>query len=414
MFTSYAQNFEDVILWRALKDIKDGLYIDIGAQHPTHDSVSRSFYENGWRGIHAEPTAYYSNLIRKNRPDEEVLQVAIGDGEGSISFYEIPDTGLSSGDREIAAAHQTAGHTVYETQVEIIPLSRVFEHTQGREIHWLKIDVEGMEASVIRSWAPSTARPRIVVVEATKPNSQIPTHHEWENILLGYGYIFAYFDGLSRFYVSENHQHLLNYFGPGPNFFDGFRLTDTSAFVDKTGRDNALKIVESLEIEKLQLVSELNAFRIALNATNEHLSSAEERLGIESGLRAQTEAELHALINSRSWRLTAPLRHSSYFVNYMRQGISAWIRQKPGSRPRRTAHLIILHAILWLKRRPHIAAPLLGILRRFPVAHQYVHRLHLQAYALPSMPQLHPQQTLLSPRAQAILADINNEIDRPK
>ena len=30
-FISYAQNFEDVMLWRALKHISEGFYIDIGA-----------------------------------------------------------------------------------------------------------------------------------------------------------------------------------------------------------------------------------------------------------------------------------------------------------------------------------------------------------------------------------------------
>ena len=45
---SYAQNFEDVMRWRALKDVKNGFYIDIGAQDPIVDSVSLFFFERGW------------------------------------------------------------------------------------------------------------------------------------------------------------------------------------------------------------------------------------------------------------------------------------------------------------------------------------------------------------------------------
>ena len=44
-FVSYAQNFEDVLLWRALRDIEHGFYVDVGAQDPVTDSVSLSFYE---------------------------------------------------------------------------------------------------------------------------------------------------------------------------------------------------------------------------------------------------------------------------------------------------------------------------------------------------------------------------------
>jgi len=47
-FVSYAQNFEDVILWRALKHVGRGFYIDLGAQDPVIDSISLAFYEHGW------------------------------------------------------------------------------------------------------------------------------------------------------------------------------------------------------------------------------------------------------------------------------------------------------------------------------------------------------------------------------
>ena len=52
---SYSQNFEDVMLWRALKDVENGFYIDVGANHPAIDSVTKLFYENGWSGINIEP-----------------------------------------------------------------------------------------------------------------------------------------------------------------------------------------------------------------------------------------------------------------------------------------------------------------------------------------------------------------------
>ena len=54
-FISYAQNFEDVILRRALKDIEKGFYVDVGAHDPVIDSVTKAFYDLGWRGINIEP-----------------------------------------------------------------------------------------------------------------------------------------------------------------------------------------------------------------------------------------------------------------------------------------------------------------------------------------------------------------------
>src|SRR4026208_224659 len=95
-FVSYAQNFEDVMLWRALKHIEKGLYVGVGAQPPVIGLFSKAFYERGWRGIHIEPVPQYAELLRQDRPDETVLQVALGDTEGMLELNVIPDTGLST------------------------------------------------------------------------------------------------------------------------------------------------------------------------------------------------------------------------------------------------------------------------------------------------------------------------------
>ena len=54
-FVSYAQNFEDVLLWRALGHIKNGVYIDVGANSHVEQSVTKVFYDAGWSGINIEP-----------------------------------------------------------------------------------------------------------------------------------------------------------------------------------------------------------------------------------------------------------------------------------------------------------------------------------------------------------------------
>ena len=55
---SYAQNFEDVMLWRALQHVGAGYYVDIGANDPVVDSVTRWFYEQGWSGLNIEPVLH--------------------------------------------------------------------------------------------------------------------------------------------------------------------------------------------------------------------------------------------------------------------------------------------------------------------------------------------------------------------
>lgn len=347
MFVSYAQNFEDVILWRALRHVQNGFYIDIGAQDPVVDSVSKSFYDHGWRGIHAEATSRYANLLREYRPDERVIQAAIGLGQGTLTFYEIEGTGLSTGDRTIANLHVSEGRNIRETEVQIMPLSSVFDIAEGQDIHWLKIDVEGMEESVIESWGAASARPWIVVVEATLPNTQTPTHEDWEQKLLSYGYSFAYFDGLSRFYVSNSHSELLDKFGPGPNFFDGFTLASTSNFVDSS---ELIASMQSQESDRSK--AELEAIQI--------------RYAHELKSHTDTRVHLHAVVNSTSWRFTAPMRLAAGKVKWLWVGLCAWATLRPGSRPYRYLRQFAMIARRFVLGSPFLYSLSRRFLKKFP------------------------------------------------
>ena len=64
-FISYAQNLEDVMLYRALKHVKRGFYIDVGAFNPLSDSITKAFYDHGWRGINIEPITEFFELFQQ-------------------------------------------------------------------------------------------------------------------------------------------------------------------------------------------------------------------------------------------------------------------------------------------------------------------------------------------------------------
>jgi FkbM family methyltransferase len=217
------------MLWRALAGVERGLYIDIGAQDPIVDSVSLAFHERGWRGVHLEPTPHYAELLRQQRPRDTIIQAAVGNEQAAIRFFEIPGTGISTADVSIAAQHRERGFDVREIAVPCIPLSSVFDTVGDAEVHWLKIDVEGLEAQVLSSWGASTVRPWIVVVESILPLSRIETHEKWEAQLLSYGYSLTYFDGVNRFYVSDSHPELKSAFQIPPNIFDRFALNGTAS-----------------------------------------------------------------------------------------------------------------------------------------------------------------------------------------
>ncbi len=320
MFISYAQNLEDVMLWRALGHIEKGRYVDIGAHDPEFDSVSRAFYEHGWRGVHVEPIAECAHKLQAARPDEIVIQAAVDTKSGDLAFFEVLDTGLSTADAKIAERHAQAGYQIRNIRVPSVTLDAVFAQA-GAEVHWLKIDVEGFERRVLAGWRTSTVRPWIVVIESTLPMTTTPAHREWERLLLAKSYRFAYFDGLNRFYVSSSHPELVAAFDHGPSVFDNFALSGTasSTFAAKLNENLRSSKAEHERIER-DLVARLQAAKDLQDHLAEERQLRERELAAklhdaqEAALRiAQSAAERdrELVTNLRETQQQAQLRETA-------------------------------------------------------------------------------------------------------
>jgi FkbM family methyltransferase len=204
-FVSYAQNGEDFLLWRMLYDVKVGSYFDIGAFEPEIHSVTQAFYERGWSGINVEPVARHCRQLRRRRPRDVNLQIAIAAARGERDFFRIEDTGLSTLDRATAERHLKAGYRVRQASITVRTLCDVWDEFVQGDVHFLKIDVEGAEAEVLAGAALTRQRPWIIVIEATAPLTLKQTHAQWEPALTQARYRLAHVDRINRYYVAEEH-----------------------------------------------------------------------------------------------------------------------------------------------------------------------------------------------------------------
>jgi FkbM family methyltransferase len=221
---SYAQNFEDVLLNRAFRGKTDGFYVDVGAHHPVTASVTKHFYDKGWRGLNLEPGPTFPTLANE-RPRDVNLKLAVSGHDGELGFFEHPeDPGTSTTRPEL---HPNLVSRVHERRLRVVPCrtlaSILSEHAPGVPIDFMNIDVEGSEEAVIRGADWVRFRPRIVLIEAVAPYASTPTHQGWEPVLTASGYQFAYFDGINRFYIAEEHSDLHEHFRVPVNVLDGFQ-----------------------------------------------------------------------------------------------------------------------------------------------------------------------------------------------
>jgi FkbM family methyltransferase len=220
---SYAQNHEDVLLRRAFYGQPGGFYIDVGAHDPVYDSVTKHFSDHGWRGVNVEPIPRKAAAFKTSRPRDVNLGVGLSDRAGHATFYEVVEAPtISTFSAELAEAYRGRGYTVAEHKVEVLTLADVCERHAPPTIDFLSLDAEGHEQQVLSGADFCRWRPRVVVVEATRPGSQAPAHHEWENLLLSADYLFATFDGLNRYYVRGEEPELVAKLAVPANVFDNY------------------------------------------------------------------------------------------------------------------------------------------------------------------------------------------------
>ncbi|MCL3862719.1 FkbM family methyltransferase [Actinotalea sp. K2] len=305
LFVSYAQHGEDVVLWRALRDIPNGRYVEVGANHPTDLSITRAFYDRGWSGVTIDPVASFAALHRRARPRDTFVQAAVTNEDvENVVLNEFPETGLSTLDAEITERHDAAGHPHHATTVRARRLDAILDDAglAGKEIHFITVDTEGSERAVLQSLDLTHWRPWILVVESTVPLGTAQTHDSWEPALLAAGYTFCMFDGLSRYYVADEHKAHL-----GP------RLSYPACPLDLYARQDTLaakRTIDELTEARDTATDELIRWRTEAIARWSHVLSSSSSVEVE-GLRRQVAELSHDLVATRatlSWRITAPLR----------------------------------------------------------------------------------------------------------
>lgn len=159
---SFSQFGEDRVIEQLFANrTRPGFYVDVGAFHPYSGSNTYLLYRGGWRGINIEPVPDLCAEIRKHRPRDLTLQLAVAETPGTAEFLS---TGSFSG---IADKHYLWGSQGERITVETRPLGDVLaEHLPaGQSIDVLDVDCEGRDLIVLQSNDWSRFRPRVILAE---------------------------------------------------------------------------------------------------------------------------------------------------------------------------------------------------------------------------------------------------------
>lgn len=158
---SYAQHGEDVEIASLLKglDLSTGIYIDVGANQPSLSSNTYLFYRQGLSGLLIEPDASNFTLLKRFRPRDIALRVAIG-LEAKLCKFNYALFSVNNSIQSIPASD-----LIKEEYMAQITLDQVLDFFDPYWVYILSTDTEGNDLDVLRGGSLLLRRTLLVCVE---------------------------------------------------------------------------------------------------------------------------------------------------------------------------------------------------------------------------------------------------------
>jgi len=173
---SFSSDGEDYVLYKYLQGIKNGIYIDVGSNHPVRHSNTFLFYLMGWRGICIDPIPQLKSKYKKYRKNDLFINAGI---IGSLSapselkFYyykDFPDNSTFDPKRASELERLFNRRPTSVTDIPVISVSNVVDSIEkiksnDKELKLLNLDTEGYELGILENFFSHRCYPWIVCVE---------------------------------------------------------------------------------------------------------------------------------------------------------------------------------------------------------------------------------------------------------
>ncbi len=167
----YSQYGQDIfVLNKVFHNKKEGVFVDVGGNHPIHGSNTYLLEQNGWTGIAIEPQKKLRDLWPEYRT-APCLPYVIGPENKEVTF-------IVGGENENGVYGVEGFNKVKEIRNKIVlqqkRLDDVLTENNIKKIDYVSIDVEGYELNVLKSIDFSKTNITLIGVENDIGFKKIP------------------------------------------------------------------------------------------------------------------------------------------------------------------------------------------------------------------------------------------------
>ena len=162
---SYSLSSVDLIVDYIFKYKNDGLYIDVGCQHPISNNNTYILYKKGWNGINIDLDKKNIDLFNISRPDDTNINIAVSDKSGNVNLFYYHDGSPINTINSQNADYQKNKFKKIKL-IKSKTLDKILANINFiKKVDYLNIDVEGHELNVLKGFNILKYRPSIISIE---------------------------------------------------------------------------------------------------------------------------------------------------------------------------------------------------------------------------------------------------------
>lgn len=169
---SYSISNVDLVIERIFKNKNNGIYIDIGCNHPIKYNNTYLLYKKGWHGINIDldkKSIDQFNKLRKRDINIQALVTSFDDEEKNLYFYH-ERSAINTLSKKLAENRSQQYKEI--KKIKGISLNTIIENSKFNEskISLLSIDIENYEYEALKKFNFNKYKIDIIVTEITDTN----------------------------------------------------------------------------------------------------------------------------------------------------------------------------------------------------------------------------------------------------
>ena len=188
---------EDIFIDRIFKNIKKGVYVDVGCYHPFKGSLTFRLFKRNWSGVNIDISKTSIDLFKISRNKDINLNIAVTDYDGEAIYYE--NSPINQQNSLIQLNENQS-----KIKIKCSTLNTILEENRIENFDYLNVDVEGSELNVIKGLNFKKYSPKLISIENN--NLLINDYMESEiyKILIKYDYVFINKIGVTNLFIKKD------------------------------------------------------------------------------------------------------------------------------------------------------------------------------------------------------------------